>query len=72
MFTLALSFEHFQLALIHGPNIPGSYAILLFTASDLDPSPVTSTTGCCFCFGSVSSFFLDFFLHSSPVALGTY
>ena len=23
-----------QFALIHGPNIPGSYAILLFTASD--------------------------------------
>ena len=23
------------------------------------PSPVTSTTGCCFCFGSISSFFLS-------------
>ena len=33
-FTLAISFDHFQFALIHGPNIPGSYAILLFTASD--------------------------------------
>ena len=31
-------------------------------------SPVTSTTGCCFCFGSVSSFFLELFLHCSPVA----
>ena len=30
-----LLFYHFQFALIHGPNIPGSYAILLFTASDL-------------------------------------
>ena len=30
-----LLFGHFQFALIHGPNIPGSYAILLFTASDL-------------------------------------
>ena len=28
-------FDHFQFALIHGPNIRGSYAILLFTASDL-------------------------------------
>ena len=28
-------FDHFQFALIHGSNIPGSYAILLFTASDL-------------------------------------
>ena len=27
-------FNHFQFALIHGPNIPGSYAILLFTTSD--------------------------------------
>ena len=32
------------------------------------PSPVTSTTGCCFCFGSISSFFLELFLHYSPVA----
>ena len=31
-------------------------------------SPVTSTTGCCFCFGSVPSFFLELFLHRSPVA----
>ena len=42
------------------------------------PSPVTSTTGCCFCFGSVSSFFLELFFHWSPVAcwaptdLGSY
>ena len=32
------------------------------------PSPVTPTTGCCFCFGSISSFFLELFLHQSPVA----
>ena len=32
------------------------------------PSPVTSTTGYCFCFGSISSFFLKLFLHWSPVA----
>ena len=32
------------------------------------PSPVISTTGCCFCFGSISSFFLEVFLYSSPVA----
>ena len=31
-------------------------------------SPVTSTTGCCFCFGSVPSFFLELFFHWSPVA----
>src|SRR5574340_38441 len=27
------------------------------------PSPVTSTAGCYFCFGSISSFFLELFLH---------
>ena len=27
-------FDNFQFILIHGPNIPGSYAILLFTALD--------------------------------------
>ena len=31
-------------------------------------SPVTTTAGCCFCFGSISSFFLELFLHWSPVA----
>ena len=31
------------------------------------PSPVSSTTGCCFCFGSIPSFFLELFLHWSPV-----
>ena len=31
-------------------------------------SPVTSTTRYCFCFGSVPSFFLELFLHWSPVA----
>ena len=32
------------------------------------PSAVTSTTGCCFCFDSTSSFFLELFLHWSLVA----
>ena len=32
------------------------------------PSPVISTTGCCFCFGSISSVFLEVFLHWSLVA----
>ena len=31
-------------------------------------SPVTSTAGYCFCFGSTPSFFLELFLHWSPVA----
>ena len=32
------------------------------------PLPVTSSTGPCFCFGSISSFFPELFLHSFPVA----
>ena len=31
-------------------------------------SPVSSTTGCCFFFGSITSFFLELFLHWFPVA----
>ena len=31
-------------------------------------SPVPSTTGHCFCFGSISPFFLELLLHWSPVA----
>ena len=34
-------------------------------------SPVTSTTGYCFCFGSIPSFFLELFVHWSPVAYWT-
>ena len=32
------------------------------------PSPVTSTTGCCFCLDSVPSLFLELFLHWALVA----
>ena len=32
------------------------------------PSQVTSTPGCCFCFGSIPSFFLELFLHWSLLA----
>ena len=32
------------------------------------PAPVMYTTGCCFCFYSIFSFFLGLFLHWSPVA----
>ena len=31
-------------------------------------SPIISTTGYCFCFGVIPSFFLELFLHWSPVA----
>ena len=64
-FTLAIScLTTSSFPLIYGPNIPGSYAMLL----TLLPSPFTSTTRCCFCFDPVSSFFLELFLRWSPVA----
>ena len=61
-------FDHFLYALIHGTNILGSYVIRCLCHWALLPSPVTSTLGCHFYFGSVSSFFLELFLHSSSVA----
>jgi len=47
-------------------QIPMQYCSLQHQT--LFPSPITSTTGCCFYFDSVSSFFLELFLHWSPVA----
>ena len=47
-------------------QVPVQYCSLQHRA--LLPSPVISTTGHCFLFGAISSFFLELFLHSSPVA----
>ena len=47
-------------------QVPVQYCSLQYWT--LLPSPVTSTTGRCFLFSSVSSFFLELFLHWSPVA----
>ena len=68
MFTLAILFDHFQFALVHGPDIPGSYAILLFTAWDLASITSHIHNWVLFFFGSIPSFFLEWFLHWSPVA----
>ena len=43
---------------IHGPNIPGSYAILFLYSIRLYSHPDTSTCEHCFCFGPATSFFL--------------
>ena len=59
-------FKHVQFTLIHGSNILVLCNIVLYSIGL--PLPVPSTTGCCFCFGSIYSFFLELFLHSSPVA----
>ena len=47
-------------------QVPMPYCSLLHWT--LLVSSVTSTTGCHFCFGSIPSFFLELFLHWSPVA----
>ena len=69
IFTLAIScLTMSSLPWFIDSNSPGSYAVLFFTASDVLTPPDTSTTECHFCFGPSSSFFLELFLHSSPVA----
>ena len=69
VFTLAnLLLDHIQFTLIHGPNIQGSYEILLFIVLDLLSPPDTSTTEHHFHFGPASSFFLELFLCSFPRA----
>ena len=67
MFTLAIS----CLTTSNSPwfmdltfQVPVYYCSLQHRA--LLPSTVTSTAGCCFCIGSISSFFLELFFHWSP------
>ena len=69
MFTLAIPY-------LNTPSLPWfmdltfqfsiQYCSLLHRT--LLPSPVISTTGHCFCFGSASSLFLQLLLYASPVA----
>ena len=47
-------------------QVPMQYCSLWHRTLPL--SPVTSTAGYCFCFGSIPSFFLELYLHWSPVA----
>ena len=47
---------------------PAKHSCCSLRHRTLIPSPVTSTTWWCFCFGSVSAFFLELFLRWSPVA----
>ena len=69
MFTLAIS-------CLTTSNLPGfmdlTFQVPMQCCSlqhwTLLPSPVPSTTGCCFCFCSVSSFFLELLLYSPPGA----
>ena len=69
MFTLAIScLTTFTLPwfMNQTSQLPMQYCSLQHPT--LRPSPVMSITDHCFCFGSVSLFFLELFLHCSPVA----
>ena len=52
----------------HGPNIPGFYAILFFTVSDITFTTRHVHSWALFLLCSASSFLLELFLHSSPAA----
>ena len=63
-----LRFDHFQFAFFHGSDISISYVILLFTASDLASITSHINSWVLFYFVFIPFFFLDLFLHWSPVA----
>ena len=68
MFTLAITrLTTFNLPWFMDLTFQVSMQYCSLQHQTLLPSPVISTTWCCFCFGSVSSFFLKLFLHCSPV-----
>ena len=76
VFTLCnLLPDHIQSTLIHGPNIPGSYSILFFIASDFTfNTRHIHTFRRRFNFGPVTSFLLELLviaLHSSLVTYWT-
>ena len=60
-------FDYFQFTLIHGPNIPGSYAVLFFTVSDFT-SIASHIHNWVFFLLWLCFFILELFLHCSPVA----
>ena len=67
MFTLVIScLTTSNLHLFIELTNPGSYANCSPHHQIFLLSPVPSTTGCCLCFGSIPSFFLELCLHWSP------
>ena len=77
-FNISPSNEHpglisFRMDLLDLLAVQGTLKSLLQHHSSLQHrtlllSPVPFTTGCCFCFDSIPSLFLELFLHWSPVA----
>ena len=73
MFTLAIScLATSNLPWYMGLTFQVSMQYCSLQHQTLLPSPVTSTAGHCFRFGSTSSCFLELFLHSSPVEYWAY
>ena len=72
MFTFAISCWPCPFTLIHWLNIPDSYQYCSLQNQTLLLPPDTSTNEPHFCFGPASSFFLELFFHSSPVAYWTH
>ena len=72
MFTFAISCWPCPFTLIHWLNIPDSYQYCSLQNQTLLLPPDTSTNEHHFCFGAASSFFLELFFHSSPVAYWTH
>ena len=68
LFSFAVSFSSFLLPWFMDLTfqVPMQYCSLQHQILLL--SPLTSTTRCCFCFGTIPSFFLKLFLHWSPVS----
>ena len=61
-----------HLALTHGPKIPGSYAVLFFTALDLTSIIRHIYTWGCFCSGPATSFFLELLVLALCSSQGAY
>ena len=72
MFILAISCWPCPFTLIHWLNIPDSYQYCSLQNQTLLLPPDTFTNELRFCFGPASSFFLELFFHSSPVACWTH
>ena len=72
LFTLVILFDHFQFALIHGPNIPGSYAILFFATSDFFHHQSHPQLGIVFASAPSLHSFWSYFSTLLHSILGTY
>ena len=69
MFTLSIScLTTSKLPWFMGLTVQVPMQFCSLKHRSLSPTPVTSTTGCCYCFDTVSSFFIELVLHWPPVA----